>query len=553
MSAILTPSLLWKNFDDSLPLTEHTSEITTEDGVTYEKVTFLGRRTEAGRVKVFGMFAYAADAPSPDGVLVIPDSKDTVDPAVLALMVRNGYSALMVDIRGDWGSSGEFTVYPPDISYANYTEAGRTLDHVDDSAADTCWYEWVAVGLYAAKYLSSRIDGNIGVVGIRDGGEVTWKLAYAGDFACAVPVCAVGWRAYRGFAKFGGEEPSFDEDRHRFIAAIDSQSYAPYVKCPVLMLCAMNDFSFDYDRAYDTFSRINPEHIGDSVIAYSMRSHSCVDSNCVKDMFMFFDKHIKDRQVFIPKPAEISLGVDEQSNLVARAELDMSGDACKVIMYTAEDCKFSCVRDWMTARPAGDGKKFFADIYEKTSVLFAVCSVTYTNGFTVWSKIGVRRLGGTFRNSRHAGKVLYSARDGVDCFFSADCAPRAAGGVFLTDDGLLPALCDTVDDLKGLTSPCGLMTFRALSPRFAPLSDSVLKFDAYSSKDSVMTVVVTEVGDGVNYECSVKLVGGAWQSVVLESKLFKNGEGRALADFCGGVAVTIVDPSGVAVNNAMWL
>ena len=92
--------------------------------------------------------------------------------------MSRGYSALMVDYRGEWENSEFFTKYPEDISYANTAKCGRTKDYVDDSADKTCWYEWVAVGLFAIKYLRERVQSDkIAVVGIRDGGEIAWKLA----------------------------------------------------------------------------------------------------------------------------------------------------------------------------------------------------------------------------------------------------------------------------------------------------------------------------------------------------------------------------------------
>lgn len=555
MPTILTPISLWKNFDDSLPLMDVTSDVVTKDGITYESVKFLGRDTGEGRVAISGMFARSQENPASEGILIIPDSKSTVDEGLLALFVKNGYSALMVDIRGEWEGADSYTVYPKNISYANLSKAGRFLDHVDESADKTSWYEWVAVGLYARKYLVQRLDSQaIGVVGIRDGGEVAWKLAHAAQFSCVVPVCAGGWKAYDGYNKFGSEEPEFDEERHRFIAAIDSQSYAPYVRCPVLMLCSTNDPAFNYDRAYDTFSRINPQFAADSVIAYSIKCNACIGEKSVRDMFMFLDKHVKSRQVFISQPAELTVGVDEQSNLVAHVVLDGAGEVEDVGVYMAEDCLNPSIRDWVAARPVqGDRGDFYLDIYEKTTVLFAICYVTYTNGFTVWSKITVKKLSGAFRNSLPRSNVMYSSRNGSDCFSLADCAGYAVGGIFFTDEHFLPRVVECGEGLKGLYSPCGLSTYRLNSPRYMPSSDSVLKLDAYAAENSVMELVMTSVSDNEQYKARVNLVGGAWQSIVLESKFFKSSGGKALSDFAERLRFTVTCPAEYAVNNVMWL
>ncbi len=555
MQTILTPISLWKNFDDSLPLMDVTTDITSRDGITYERVKFLGRETGSGRVSVFGVLAYAQDAPAKDGVLIIPDSCRTVEEDMLALVVKNGYSAFMVDIRGEWEGCSDYTVYPESVYYANFTKAGRYLDYADEGADKTSWYEWVAVGLYARRFLKERLGcAKIGVVGIRDGGEVVWKLAHAGDFACAVPVCAGGWRAYKGYNKFGGGEPEFDEERRRFVAGVDSQAYAPYVRCPVLMLCSTNDPDFDYDRAYDTFSRINQQFIDESVIAYSIKSNAGIGMKSVKDMFMFFDKYVKDRQVFIPRPAELVIGVDDNSNLVGRAVVDDSGEVDDVKMYMAEDCTDCVVRDWFSARSAeGSDDSFYLDVYSKTSILFAICYVTYTNGFTVWSKITVKKLGGAFRNSRKKSKVVYSASGDSDCFSLADGSGHSVAGTFFTREDFFPRVVECGGGLKGIYSPCGITTYRFNSPAYAPSPDSMLTFDIYVKENCNLSITLTDVAGGEKYILIYPLVGDVWQNVVLESKLFKTMDGKTLPDFGVGLEFTLNCPSEYAVNNVMWL
>ncbi|MGN0817888.1 MAG: alpha/beta hydrolase family protein [Candidatus Coproplasma sp.] len=557
MSNILTPISLWKNFDSSLSSVPVTLGEKVENGVKFEYVNFSGRDTGMGRVTVYGAFACSENAPSADGVLIIPDSGESIDEELLKMFVDNGYSALMVDICGQTEGRERYTVYPENVDYANFFRTGRHTDFVDDSADKTSWYEWVAVGLYAKKYLSERLENqNIGVVGIRNGGEVAWKLAYAGQFSCIVPVCAVGWKAYKNFNKFGGDEPELDEERYRFIAGIDSQAYAPYVKCPVLMLCSTNDPNFDYDRAYDTFSRINPEFFSDSVISYSVGSNACIDSKSTKDMFMFLDRYVKRRQVFIPKPAELAVAVDADDNLIFRASFDGEGVVESYGAYIAEDCKTSALRDWTEARYKGKvndlQQEFYADVYEKTEILFAICYATYSNGFTVWSKITVKKLSGQFRNSRPKCKVMYSGRNGVDCFAVADYGKYSVGGAFLTNDDVAPkVVCK--EQINGISSVCGLATYRLNSPRYSPSSDSVLQFYVYAEESGALVLTLECAEDKISYSVKVNVVEKVWQSILLNANMFKDEQGVSLADYTKGHKLTVRGKGEYALNNVMWL
>ena len=227
MPKILTPLSLFNNLDVSLPTFPVILSSKQTDDVRIEYMNFSGRETGCGRVQIAAAFAYDVQSPAAGTVLIFPDSTDTIDEEVLRFFVTCGYTALMVDYRGEWKDTVFSTRYPSNVSYANTAKCGRQKDYVDDSADKTSWFEWVGIGLYARKFIQERTGSrNIAVVGIRDGGEIAWKLGVAGEFSCIIPVCAAGWKAYNGISKYLNEDPDLDEERYRFIAGIDSQAYA---------------------------------------------------------------------------------------------------------------------------------------------------------------------------------------------------------------------------------------------------------------------------------------------------------------------------------------
>lgn len=180
-------------------------------------------------------------------MLLLPDAGKELDQELLYYFIDKGYAVLMPDYSGETdGSAAPHTVYPQSIAYANYRQC-KGLDTVETSADETCWFEWIYVALYSVEYLKQREDiSGIGVVGIRTGGEIAWKTMLSPDVRCGVPINAAGWRAYRNIGKFADNaESNMSDERHRYIAGIESQSYAPFVKCPVLMLCALRDDAFD--------------------------------------------------------------------------------------------------------------------------------------------------------------------------------------------------------------------------------------------------------------------------------------------------------------------
>lgn len=557
LASILTPISLWKNFNDKLEVMPVSLGERVEDGIKFEYLNFSGRSTGMGRVTIYGVLATKEVNPVRECVLIFCDSLDEIDEGLLAYFVKKGYNALCVDYAGERDGVERYTQYPDNVRYANAVECERRKDYVDLSADRTSWYEWVAVGIYARKFLIERFETeNIGLIGIRDGGEIAWKLAAAAKFSCAVAVGACGWRAYRGYEKFLGKEPTFDDERYRFIAGIDSQAYAPYIKCPILMLCTTNDENSDYDRAYDTFSRINPEFLRSSAITYSVNCGSLVDVRSTDDMFLFLDSNVKDRHVFMPKPVQVSVFVDENDNLVAKAVSDNMGIIEKCGVYYAEDNFDYTTRDWNAAplkRMINSSEsEYYLNIYEKTKTLFVLCYTVYSNGFTIWSKLTVKRLEGSFRNSSSKSKILYTNRFGKECFSLADCSKYAVGGIFLTDDDVMPKIV-TLDGLNGIYSKCGLMTNRINCLQYMPDKDSILKLDVCSEADMSLEVSLKNRADGNVYSVKLYVLGGVWQSGTLRAKVFKNQNGVSLGNFVGCEALSIKGRGEFAINNLIWL
>jgi hypothetical protein len=149
--------------------------------------------------------------------------------------------------------------------------------------------------------------------------------------------------------------------------------------------------------------------------------------------------------------------------------------------------------------------------------------------------------------------VLYTNKYGIDCFSAADNASYSIGDIFLLSNDILPQVVAKDKGLKGIYSICGLSTYRLNSPRYAPEKDSVLKFDVCSDGDTVLNLTMKDVNSGEIYTMNANILGGVWQSVILESKLFKTPSGASLSDFTKGLLFTINSKEKYAVNNFLWL
>ncbi len=559
---ILTPTTLWSDFDDSLPVEETVLHREEGEKLRLYTVRFSGRAVGEERVGIFARYAEPSDGGTVPALLILPDADQTIDDAAVRYFASLGYAVLMPDYRGSWRGADGYTVYPEAIAYANLRQAERRFDHADDTARETCWFEWVALARYCVRYLRSKANiGKIGVIGVRAGGDIAWQLAATcDDLACAIPVCAGGWRAYRGVNKYGdAPELKMDDERYRFIAGVESQSYAPYVKCPVLMLCSTNDEFFDADRAFDTFSRIASDC--DKTFYFAARYNGHIGNTGLKDLELFIGKYLRGREVFIPAPAEIAIDEDADGELVARIRFDRNGEVRYCEVYMAEEMCESAMRDWVRCErkeSAGEDEQVFRlNTVRGARRVFAYAKTKYSCGFAVSSKIAVKRLEKDYANSVERCRILYSSRNGRDSFTVA----RFDRGGTLADcflqNSLPPVnLMEGPCGIEGIASEYGLKSFRINDPRYRPSENALLKFDVYAPETTTMQITVRAEKNGrdILYQCNLFLPGcESWIDHVLSAKDFKTDGNRPLAGLSGAKYISFCAEGRFCINNLLWL
>ena len=557
---ILTPITLWSDFDDSLPMQCTVLEEREEDGLLYRKLRYFGRDVGGVRVNIFAAYCAPAADTAPPALLILPDAAQTADFAFAERFARKGYAVLMPDYRGEWDGCDEYTIYPDAVSYGNYRAAGRRIDFADDTAKETSWYEWVAVARYSCLYLRALApERKIGLIGIKAGGDIAWQLAATFEgLACAIPICAGGWRAYRGIYKFGeSTELKMDDERYRFLAGVESQAYAQYAKCPVLMLCSTNDEGFDADRAFDTYARINPDM--DKTFYFAARYNGHVGNTGLNDMDLFIDKYLKGREVFIPAPVEIGVEEDD-GELVARIKFDRNGEVKYCDVYMAEDNLDSPTRDWTKCslkREDGDDEQLFTlNAYENAARVFVFAKAKYSCGFAVSSKIAVKRLEKSYSNSQKKSRILYSSTKGTDSFTIDRFDKNVLADCFLNIAEPPVRLVEGPLGIKGIYSSYGLKLFRINDARFRPGENGLLKFDIYSPQPTLLQIGIGTVqnGSAVRYSCMLRISGGeCWADHLLSAKDFKNEVNKPLASLSEARFVTIYSQDEFCINNLLWL
>lgn len=550
---------LWKDFDDTLPLDETILGEETRDGIVFQQISFFGRQVGPTRVKIFAQYAF------PDGeaqfpvVLVLYEAGHPFDESFVRHFVSRGFGVLSVDYCGDNGTD-RCTQYPSDIDYANFVRAGRHLDYAEPTARETCWYEWAGVARYAAKFLSSRKEvTRFGAIGLRTGGEVLFKIAPYVPLSCMITVCAAGWWAYRGMEKFAGEQRVFDEERHRFIAGIDSQSYAPYVKCPVLLLSAVNDTKHDYDRVYDTFQQLNPAV--DKAFLYSAHGNGLIGTHSLADVDLFLDKYLKKRSVFISDPVKISVDEGEDGSLVVKAVFDEDGEIASCGIFYTEKITDARARDWTrvlgsASNLQGNIGTFPLSIFEGSHRALVYAFANYSNNFSVTSKIQEIIIDKPYANACLSSRVIYeSGRDGTNGVAGFRRRARSMANCFSESVGTDARLLPGYGGILGATAEAGLVSYRVSEPRYAAPEGAAFSLNAYCKEDALLKITFyPDANEERGYSAETRIRGGGkWKSLFFEPSDFKSETGQHLENFQDVISVVFVGSGEVLVNNILWI
>ncbi len=559
-NSILTPITLWQDFDEKLPFEEEIVEERRENGVIARDLYFGGRKTKEGRVRIYARYLMPETEESFSVVLLLFEAGLPFDETLALRYVRAGYGVFMADYCGETDASPLFTRYPADIDYANFVRAGRRAEFCDETARETSWYEWACVARYAALYLSKRAEvRKIGAIGLRTGGEVLFKIAPYAPLACMISVCGAGWLAYRGIGRFEGKKIVLSEERHRFIAGLDSQSYAPYVKCPVLLISAVNDKKYNYDRVFDTFRQINRDV--EKAILFSAHGNGLVGTHSLVDIDLFFEKFLKGRSVFLSDSIDLSVEEDGAGNLVVRGKFDPAGEVKEYGFFYTENVSGFKSRDWTRVLGKADALDsnnvgtIPLSLYKNSTRALVYVFANYSNNFSVTSKICEVSVGKQYANSCLRSRVVFQEADGFYGISLLRTQKDSVADVFSSGAASGVNIAAGYGGIRGFDVCHGVISYRVGEPRYAPTEGACFRFDAYAKRTTRLRVVFYRDEEELcGFFDDVEVEGsGKWKSFLFEANDFKSETGAPLGDFRGVVSVVFQSEEEALVNNVLWL
>lgn len=544
---ILTPISLWKDFDDSLPLKDIVINTYKSDTVNFSNIYFSGRKVDKNRVRIYGVYAEPSSAPK-GTILIIPDVSDSVDREMVFHFAKQNYAVLSIDIKGNNDVDNNFTKYPQEISYANYKLCGRTFDYCDKSAKETCWYEWTAVARYGVSFLKNKFPNlNVGVLGIKNGANVGWMLAGTDNrISGCTFLYGAGWLAYKGIYKNSDLELQTNDERYRFLAGIESQTYAPFIECPIMYISSTNSKNFDVERAVDTILRVKDQN--KCWFNFITTVKDCLDEHCLNTIDYFFNKFIGNADIYMPKTPEISMKIDGD-DLVFEVDYDDSLEVDGIYVLSSSNDINPETRVWYNVPPTAINKKgktqFIRRIFGQSFFEISYVAIKYKCGVTISSKFKFEKT--DIKGVSKIPGIMFSSSKLHSNFIVEDIKTSLMGNVFPVDK--LYTIKKGPVNIWGIFSENTLTSY-AIKKLSGYLSDeSFIKFDVYTKFYEELSVkICTE--DGLCFKYVVKLKGGDfWKSIMIEISDFKDENGVSIKDYSKILSISLSSVGSFMVNN----
>ncbi len=547
---ILTPITLWEGFNHSLPLKQTVLKSENVGNAVYNYVYFSGREVNKSRVRIYGVYAKQKNQKA-DTILILPDVSNGVDVDLVSYFSNLGFNVLTVDLCGKRDGVADYTVYPDEISYANYDLRGNTMEFVENTARETCWYEWCAVARYAVSFaVSNNPSGKVGVLGLKHGANVAWQLTATDDRVSASAFAfGAGWLAYKGVNKFTQEEIELDDERCRFIAGVDAHSYAQLVNVPVLYVGATNSLEFDAERAVDTLQRVNNQNKCWHNFVNS--SADTLDSYCLNDIKYFFQKYLSLKRIKFPSTPKLSLECDGE-DVSYTVEFSNYYPVKSVHVYACSNDVNPSERVWFmpVLNSVEDGKcTFKRRLHGFVEFEIAYAVVKYENGMAVSSKFSFENL--DVHSNSKMPNVIFSSSRLMTTFLIDDFKSRKLSRVFTTDK--LRSYVSGPLGILGISTKNRVLSY-AIKTFAGHLNDnSFIKFDAYTAVSDKVTIKLN-TKSGFVYEDVITLQGQEkWQNITIEFSEFKTDIGMPIKDYEDINSISVSSLGNVAINNFLIL
>ncbi len=510
----LTPKQIWGNFNpDSEPLEISALSEYTENGVKYTSLYFtaIGSGKRSKRIRAYGLLA-KPNKSNGKAILYLGSADEHVDKKYLAQFVERGYITFMVDYAG--GESEFDTVYPEGLEYCNFDRAERHLTHAEPSALHSVWYWWSVIAMRAVTVLFG-VSAEIAVVGVKEAVKMLFQvLAFDRRVKCGCAVLDTYSSEYDGIFKYGDKKFYIDAERECFISGTSPQSYAQFIKKPLLYIGATN--SEIMDRLGDIFKKL-PKDTQD--VSYHTFS---VGNEIVRDyeqntLFKFLESVFDGRKMMSAPTLELNVS---DGMLYAEIGVDPAVDEAEVYLSVGEiDPK---VRMWQQLDVLKISKGLFIAKIEVNNIdkRIFVFAKSVKDGYT----LSTREISVIPSELKVKKSMPFPTRILYDSSMGRKTLVPLAEHIFLGKKSLI--LKDGPFGIKGIYCQTkGFSIYADGDKSLAGIMWNEIQLDVYTERSTIISVSCFTQNEGKldEYTTSIKLIPSKnWQRISIGEGEFKN-------------------------------
>ncbi len=458
---LMTPQILWKDFDTDLPFDETQLRIAEDDGRKIKEFYFSGLRTADGVVRIFARYLHNGDdLPT---IVYFGDEKGS-DLKIPNVMNHN---FLAVDYTGVKKKKNRGTLYPYSLKDA---EKGTTT--YNSPPKNSRWYAWASVAMYSVLYAQKNCgNGKVAAIGVGQGGSLVWKLSACVSVDAGVTLFSTGY------------EPNRDDIYYR--ACLDNRSYAPLLRFPVMEIVSSNESDGSLDYMSEIFAGIKRT---DCRLCINERSNHTL-GEAGKNNVELWLKHYLSGEGKIP---EIPVLRPYESSGKLYYEVKYDGEPERITLFTSVGNVHNSVRNWSTIElmKLEDGYLASVKVGDVNAPINAFVSV-YEYGYKISSIIISRipsKMGVLPEKLKH-NRLVYDSDMGVDDWTAeGNAAPQMNEGPF---------------EIKGVSAEKPLITFKLADVRYRGAEGKLLQVMFYSPVQQKVTFVITDAFKRT-FECVVE-------------------------------------------------
>lgn len=540
----LTPKQIWGNYNpDSEPLEISALSEYTESGVKYTSLYFtaIGSGKHSKRIRAYGLLA-KPKASNGKAILYLGSADEHVDKKYLAQFVERGYTTLMVDYAG--GESEFDTVYPEGLEYCNYDRAERHLTHAEPSALHSVWYWWSIIAMRAVTVLFG-VSADIAVVGVKEAVNMVFQvLAFDRRVKCGCAILGIGSSEYEGIFKYGDQKFDIDMERECFISGTSPQSYAQFIKKPLLYIGATNSEAMD--RLGDIFKKLPKSTQNVSYHTFSVGNEIIRDYE-QNTMFKFLESIFEGSEMMSVPTLELKVS---DGMLYAEIGVDPTADEAEVYLSVGEiDPK---LRMWQQLDVLKVNEGAFIAKIEVSNIdkRIFVFAKSIKDGYT----LSTREISVIPSELNVAKSMPLPTRILYDSSMGKKTLVPLAEHTFIGKKSII--LKDGPLGIKGIYCQSkGFSIYADGDKSLAGIMWNEIQLDVYTERSAIISISCFKEKDGKldEYTTNIKLTPAKnWQRVIIDESEFKNTTSHLpLENMMNVKRIDFFNCDGVLFNNIL--